>query len=614
MNSAVAEASAPLLKPPTSFTDIDSTFRPYLRLTGSADRGRRAYDAVRSAVCGIVLLPLRLATLMVCLLLSYLVAKLSMLGLEGDDLAAVNASDTHSPLKPRPYWRILLLQPIGPLARGLLWSLAVWRIDVAAHDGESVQSGIREQGTAALSPMVIVSNHTGYLDILAIIAVHGPCAFVAKHAISAVPCIGAVAAAMQAVFVGSGCPAADAIAQRARAAHAWQLRQLQQAGSSASCPSGNSGDDSGRGSVCGRNGCGGSGGGSSCDASSSCGGGGSSSSCDGGSSMGGGSCRSSGGGGGGMIGSAQRKLRVLLQRLREPTYLPLVIFPEGTTTNGAAMIRFRTGVFRAQVPVQPLVIAFPFRHFNPSWETIHFHHHLLRIMTQLTCACSVTVLPPCRPSEPPLPKPVCTDQSGAEGGLGGGVAGQSDVARIAGEQQQQQRGKDASLNNSARPPLDNVASDAGVSARGHCSAAVGGDGKPYAARFGVDAARLGLGLGLLGGAREYADEVQRAMAAVLRQGVYPLNRKHKQVYHAYCLGRITAAEALAMAETVTAQDPGLLPPPVATPDGHALAAETEGRMGAGKARQRSRAFVSAAAAAAAVLSAVSCMAFERAAT
>lgn len=60
----------------------------------------------------------------------------------------------------------------------------------------------------------------------------------------------------------------------------------------------------------------------------------------------------------------------------------LVIFPEGTTTNGTAMVRFRTGVFNAGLPVWPIAVRFAHKHFNPSWETILFKEHIWRTMTQ----------------------------------------------------------------------------------------------------------------------------------------------------------------------------------------------------------------------------------------
>ncbi|KAI0565843.1 lysophospholipid acyltransferase LPEAT1 isoform X1 [Gracilaria domingensis] len=76
----------------------------------------------------------------------------------------------------------------------------------------------------------------------------------------------------------------------------------------------------------------------------------------------------------------------------------LVIFPEGTTANGTAMIPFRTGVFNAGVPVLPVCIRFPWRSFNLSWETIRFREHMFRAMTQFRNHVHCTVLPVYVPS------------------------------------------------------------------------------------------------------------------------------------------------------------------------------------------------------------------------
>ena len=45
----------------------------------------------------------------------------------------------------------------------------------------------------------------------------------------------------------------------------------------------------------------------------------------------------------------------------------VLIFPEGTTVAQQAMIAFQMGAFRPGVPVQPVVIGYPFRHHDVSW-------------------------------------------------------------------------------------------------------------------------------------------------------------------------------------------------------------------------------------------------------
>lgn len=41
-----------------------------------------------------------------------------------------------------------------------------------------------------------------------------------------------------------------------------------------------------------------------------------------------------------------------------PHRRPILLFPEGTTTNGRYLLRFRTGTFIAGVPIQPTILKY----------------------------------------------------------------------------------------------------------------------------------------------------------------------------------------------------------------------------------------------------------------
>lgn len=77
----------------------------------------------------------------------------------------------------------------------------------------------------------------------------------------------------------------------------------------------------------------------------------------------------------------------------------LVVFAEGTTTNGTTMIPFRTGLFNAALPVQPVCVRFPYTRFNPTWETIRLREHVYRMMTQFRNRVHCIQLPVYIPSE-----------------------------------------------------------------------------------------------------------------------------------------------------------------------------------------------------------------------
>ena len=91
---------------------------------------------------------------------------------------------------------------------------------------------------------------------------------------------------------------------------------------------------------------------------------------------------------------------------------PLLVFPEGTTSSGAAVLRFKTGAFVAGEPVLPVAIKFKAGPLCGGWawrprptqawwcrsmstETIH----LCRLLSRPLSRVEVTVLPPFSPTQ-----------------------------------------------------------------------------------------------------------------------------------------------------------------------------------------------------------------------
>ncbi|CAF91143.1 unnamed protein product, partial [Tetraodon nigroviridis] len=70
--------------------------------------------------------------------------------------------------------------------------------------------------------------------------------------------------------------------------------------------------------------------------------------------------------------SRKKAAAQLNERLTSDGYWPqMLMFPEGTTTNGAALIKFKPGAFLAGVPVQPVLLRYPNRLMR-NWAAVLF--------------------------------------------------------------------------------------------------------------------------------------------------------------------------------------------------------------------------------------------------
>jgi len=103
---------------------------------------------------------------------------------------------------------------------------------------------------------------------------------------------------------------------------------------------------------------------------------------------------------------------MLKQRCTEKGWPQLLIFPEGTNTNGKALVRFRTGAFAAGQPVQPISIqhggGWPGAVDTVTWTWVMEHRvtslALLTLMTPLTFI-ELEFLPVIKASEGDLSDP-----------------------------------------------------------------------------------------------------------------------------------------------------------------------------------------------------------------
>ncbi|KAF4703994.1 Lysophosphatidylcholine acyltransferase 2 [Perkinsus olseni] len=77
---------------------------------------------------------------------------------------------------------------------------------------------------------------------------------------------------------------------------------------------------------------------------------------------------------------------------------PVLLFPEGTTTNGLGLIPFRSGAFCQDVPVLPVAITYPMYRpgetFDPHWTAIKAVPYAVGLMAQPYTTMRIQILHP----------------------------------------------------------------------------------------------------------------------------------------------------------------------------------------------------------------------------
>ncbi|KAG6494438.1 hypothetical protein ZIOFF_049464 [Zingiber officinale] len=60
-----------------------------------------------------------------------------------------------------------------------------------------------------------------------------------------------------------------------------------------------------------------------------------------------------------------------IQKAHKDSLCPMMLlFPEGTTTNGDYLLPFKSGAFLAKAPVVPVILKYPYGRFSPAWDSI----------------------------------------------------------------------------------------------------------------------------------------------------------------------------------------------------------------------------------------------------
>ncbi|KAK6256702.1 hypothetical protein QUC31_000161 [Theobroma cacao] len=77
----------------------------------------------------------------------------------------------------------------------------------------------------------------------------------------------------------------------------------------------------------------------------------------------------------------------------------MMLFPEGTTTNGDFLLPFKTGAFLARAPVVPVILRYPYQRFSVAWDSISGLRHVVFLLCQFVNRMEVTWLPVYYPSQ-----------------------------------------------------------------------------------------------------------------------------------------------------------------------------------------------------------------------
>ncbi|GJM88351.1 hypothetical protein PR202_ga04405 [Eleusine coracana subsp. coracana] len=89
-----------------------------------------------------------------------------------------------------------------------------------------------------------------------------------------------------------------------------------------------------------------------------------------------------------------------IQRAHQQKNAPMMLlFPEGTTTNGDYLLPFKTGAFLAKAPVRPVLLRYPYKRFNPAWESMSGGRHVFLLLCQFINYLEVIHLPVYYPSD-----------------------------------------------------------------------------------------------------------------------------------------------------------------------------------------------------------------------
>ncbi|KAK7382160.1 hypothetical protein VNO80_00894 [Phaseolus coccineus] len=91
--------------------------------------------------------------------------------------------------------------------------------------------------------------------------------------------------------------------------------------------------------------------------------------------------------------SRRQTIRDIKRRASCDKFPRVLLFPEGTTTNGRNLISFQLGAFIPGYPIQPVIVRYPHVHFDQSWGNVSLGKLMFRMFTQFHNFFEIEYLP-----------------------------------------------------------------------------------------------------------------------------------------------------------------------------------------------------------------------------
>eukprot|EP00766_Chilomastix_caulleryi_P004918 gnl/Chilomastix_caulleri/6272.p1 GENE.gnl/Chilomastix_caulleri/6272~~gnl/Chilomastix_caulleri/6272.p1 ORF type:complete len:113 (+),score=21.81 gnl/Chilomastix_caulleri/6272:40-378(+) len=80
--------------------------------------------------------------------------------------------------------------------------------------------------------------------------------------------------------------------------------------------------------------------------------------------------------------SREKTAREIEDVMKDRGRFPLIVYPEGVTTNGTCLVNFRPGVFRPGKPIQPIILKYWAPFGDTAWDIQQGIQYLLDLLSR----------------------------------------------------------------------------------------------------------------------------------------------------------------------------------------------------------------------------------------